>query len=351
MPGTARDVCVIEDPRFREHRAPEGHPERPARLAAIERALSEFRPQLGALPARPADDDEILAVHDARCLARIEAAVRCAPAQLDADTFVSARSAEIARLAAGSAVDALRAVVRGDYRRSFAALRPPGHHAEADRPMGFCLLNNAAIAARAVMRRDGVERVLIVDWDVHHGNGTQHCFESERDVFFISTHQYPFYPGTGAYTEIGRGAGEGATLNVPLPAGCGDSEYVGVMQRVIAPAARAFRPELILVSCGFDAHRDDPLAAMELSGDGFASLASQACALADELCAGRICFLLEGGYSESGLFEGTRALLAALSGRVAPAAATAIERGSVLERVVGCVRDLHASRIRDLGAC
>jgi acetoin utilization deacetylase AcuC-like enzyme len=351
MQAARRDACVIEDPRFREHRGPEGHPERPARLAAVARALDAQRARFDTLPARSASDDEILAVHDANCLARVEAAARRAPAQLDADTFVSARSAEIARLAAGSAVDALRAVVRGQYRRSFAALRPPGHHAESDRPMGFCLLNNAAIAARAVMRSEGIERVMILDWDVHHGNGTQHCFERERDVFFLSTHQYPFYPGTGAYTEIGHGAGEGSTLNVPLPAGCGDLEYEGVMQRVIAPATRAFRPDVVLVSCGFDAHRDDPLASMQLGAAGFAALASQTCALADELCGGRCCFLLEGGYAESGLLEGTSALLDALLGQRAPQNTVPLVPGSVLDRVVGCVREVHASRIRDLGAC
>ena len=351
MPPAARSVAVVEDPRFREHRGPEGHPERPARLVAVQRALDARRAELAALPARAASDDEILAVHTADCLRLVERAARCAPVQIDADTFVSARSAEIARLAAGSAVDALRAVAAGAHRRSFAALRPPGHHAEAQRPMGFCLLNNAAIATRAVMRSEGVERVLIVDWDVHHGNGTQHSFESERDVLFLSLHQYPFYPGTGAYTEIGQGEGLGATLNIPLPAGCGDAEYLGLMQRVIDPAARAFRPELVLVSCGFDAHRDDPLASMELTGEGYAGMTRWLCALADELCGGRVCFLLEGGYAESGLADGVSGLLRALLDRAPLPALAELVPGSALAHAVGCVRAAHGPRIPGLGSC
>ena len=172
--------------------------------------------------------------------------------------------------------------------------------------MGFCLFNNAAIAARAVQREAGVERVLVLDWDVHHGNGTQHTFETDPSVLYVSTHQYPFYPGTGAAGEIGIGRGEGATLNVPMPAGCGDAEYVGVFQRVIAPAARAFRPDYWIVSCGFDAHEDDPLAAMRVTQSGYAALTAIVRALADELSGGRMLFVLEGGYSLRGLREGTR---------------------------------------------
>ncbi len=350
MCPASRSVAVFEDPRFREHEGPPGHPERPARLQAVKRALDARRAELDPLPARAASREEILAVHSDECLRAVEAAARRAPAQLDADTFVSARSYEIARLAAGSAVDALRAVARGTHRAAFAALRPPGHHAEARRSMGFCLFNNAAIAARAVMRSEGVERLLIVDWDVHHGNGTQHSFETERDVLFVSTHQFPLYPGSGAFGEAGLGDGLGATINLPLPAGCGDTEYLGVMQRVIAPAARAFRPQLVLVSCGFDAHRDDPLASMELSAAGYEGMARWLCALADELCAGRVAFLLEGGYAESGLYEGTSALLSALLDTAPLPAPVDAPSGSALSHALGCVRQVHGSRIPDLGS-
>jgi acetoin utilization deacetylase AcuC-like enzyme len=179
--------------------------------------------------------------------------------------------------------------------------------------MGFCLFNNIAIATRAVQAEDGVERVMIFDWDVHHGNGTQHFFEEDPSVLYASTHQFPYYPGTGAVGEIGRGPGEGATLNIPLAAGAGDDEYLGAIQHLLVPAARAFRPELILVSCGFDAHADDPLAAMEVSGDGFAAMATILRALADDLCGGKLALVLEGGYALSGLREGTDRVLDAIS--------------------------------------
>ena len=175
--------------------------------------------------------------------------------------------------------------------------------------MGFCLLNNVAIAARALQREHGLERVMIFDWDVHHGNGTQHSFESDPSVLYASTHQFPFYPGTGDFDEAGVGAGAGSTLNLPLPAGCGDAEYVGVVQRVLVPVARAWKPQLIMVSCGFDAHRDDPLASMQVSGSGFAALTALVRALADDVCGGRLVFALEGGYALTGLREGTDAVL------------------------------------------
>ena len=178
--------------------------------------------------------------------------------------------------------------------------------------MGFCLLNNVAIAARA-LQAEGFDKLMILDWDVHHGNGTQHSFEDDPSVLYVSTHQFPYYPGTGDAGEAGFGRGEGTTVNIPMPAGCGDREYVGVMRRIVAPVARHFRPEMILVSCGFDAHRDDPLASMEVSEAGFLELTSIIRGLADELCESRLLFVLEGGYAASGLIEGTRALLNGLT--------------------------------------
>jgi acetoin utilization deacetylase AcuC-like enzyme len=230
-------------------------------------------------------------------------------------------------------------------------VRPPGHHAEAQRAMGFCLFNNVAIAARA-LRRDGVQRVLVLDWDVHHGNGTQHLFEEDPDVLFLSTHQFPFYPGTGDFVEAGRGRGEHATVNVPLPPGCGDAEYAGVLRRVLVPIALAFRPELILVSCGFDAHRDDPLASMQLTRAGYAEMTRIVRALADEVCGGRVALVLEGGYAPSGLHDGTSAVLDALLEASAPALGPAPELvpGSTLAHVVGQVAAVHRRRFPDLGA-
>jgi acetoin utilization deacetylase AcuC-like enzyme len=331
-----RRIAVLDDARYREHRSPPGHPERPERLAAVAEAVAARRERLRPLPARPASAEEILAVHPREHLARIEAAARLAPAQLDADTYVSAASFEVALLAAGGAIEAARAVARGEADAALAAVRPPGHHAEAERAMGFCLFNNVAIAARA-LRADGVERILILDWDVHHGNGTQHLFEDDRDVLYFSTHQFPFYPGTGDFGEAGRGAGLGATVNVPLPGGCGDAEYVGALRRVLAPVARSFQPQLILVSAGFDAHRDDPLASMEVTQNGFAEMANTVRALAEDVCGGRLAFVLEGGYAPSGLREGVGAVLDALLAPEPPPLAplAPLAPGSTLAHVVG----------------
>jgi acetoin utilization deacetylase AcuC-like enzyme len=355
LPSTDMTVtssfAVIEDARYREHRVPPGHPERPERLGAVARALDAVRPALTPLPARSADDVEILRVHERALVEHVAATVARGPGKLDPDTFVAPGSLEAARLAAGAAIDLAAAVAAGRVRTGLAAVRPPGHHAEADRAMGFCLFNNVAIAARALQAEHGVDKVLILDWDVHHGNGTQHAFETDPSVLYFSLHQFPYYPGTGSFGEIGSGRGEGTTVNVPLPAGAGDAEYVGVLQRVLAPVARGFRPELILVSAGFDAHRDDPLAAMNVSGAGFTAMSAIVRALAEELCAGRVAFVLEGGYAPSGLEEGVGGLLAAcLAERprlpsAVPAAPDTL-LGRVVERLVG----IHGRRFAELGA-
>jgi acetoin utilization deacetylase AcuC-like enzyme len=349
--GSDRATAVVEDSRFAEHRSPAGHPECPERLDAVHRAVDERRSRLESVPPREATPDEILRIHARDLWDTVSEASRRAPAHLDPDTYVSPESFDVARLAAGGTVDLVRRVARGDATAGLAAVRPPGHHAEAGRAMGFCLFNNVAIAARALQAEDGVERVLIFDWDVHHGNGTQHSFDDDPHVLYASTHQFPFYPGTGDFHEMGRGAGLGSTLNVPMPAGCGDAEFVGVAQRLLAPAARHFRPEMILVSCGFDAHRDDPLGAMKISDVGFRALTTLMRALADDLCGGRIAFVLEGGYSPIGLFEGTGAVLDVLLGKPQglPEPVPLVP-GSVLEHVVERVVGIHGSRIPDLGA-
>ena len=349
--GATRRIAIVEDPRYAEHAGPEGHPERPERLTAVHEAIEATPGALVALDARPADDDELLRVHGREHLAEIGEAVRHGLGRIDADTYVSSRSLDVARLAAGASIDLARAVARRDVASGLAAVRPPGHHAEAGQAMGFCLFNNVAIAARALQATEGVERVAILDWDVHHGNGTQHSFESDPSVLYFSSHQFPYYPGTGAFGEMGIGRGEGVTLNVPLPAGAGDPEYVGVFQRVVVPALQAFRPECILVSAGFDAHRDDPLAAMEVSGAGYAAMTGLVLRAADELCGGRVAFILEGGYALSGLRDGVAATLAAAGAAEAilPPPVPAPEEsllGRVIDRVVG----IHGSRIPGLGA-
>jgi acetoin utilization deacetylase AcuC-like enzyme len=350
--GVTRRVGVIRDSRYREHRGPEGHPERPDRLAAVEEVIAGRLEALSHLAPREAGDEEILRIHERTHLESISAAVRRAPGQLDPDTYVSPRSLEIARLAAGGSIGLARAVARGDLSAGLAAVRPPGHHAEARRAMGFCLFNNIAIAAEALRAEEGVERILIFDWDVHHGNGTQRSFEEDPNLLYLSTHQYPFYPGTGGAGEAGSGRGEGATVNVPLPAGCNDELYVGVVQRILVPLTLSFQPEILLVSAGFDAHADDPLAGMRVSEVGFAAMAAIMRSLAEEVCGGRLAYFLEGGYALSGLRQGTGAVLDASLAPEPPSLPALVEAppGSLLERLVGLVAGVHGDRFPGLGA-
>jgi len=344
-------ISVIDDARYREHVAPPGHPESPERLAIVAEALAGFETRTEAVAPRMAEPAEILRIHGADLLRKVEKASKLAPAQLDPDTYVSPRSFEIAQLAAGGTVELARRVAGGEAACGFAAVRPPGHHAEADRAMGFCLFNNIAIAARALQAEDGLGKLLLLDWDVHHGNGTQHSFEDDPSVLYVSTHQFPYYPGTGAVTEAGVGRGLGFTLNIAMPPGCGDEEYTGVLRRLLVPAARQFRPEMILVSCGFDAHHDDPLASMEVSADGFLAMTRIVRALADDLCSSRVLFVLEGGYAASSLREGTQSVLQGMletPPRPLPAAPQ-VAAGSRLRAILDRVIAVHRDHFRDLG--
>jgi acetoin utilization deacetylase AcuC-like enzyme len=342
-------LCVIDDPRYQNHQGPREHPERPERLVAVGRALEAFEPYLDRLAPRSAEPEEILRVHEADHLVRVREAALQGSGRMDADTYVSTESFEVARLAAGGAIDLARAVARGQANSGIAAVRPPGHHAESDAAMGFCLFNNVAIAARALQEEDGVGKILILDWDVHHGNGTQHSFVDNDSVLYVSTHQFPFYPGTGAAHEAGFGRAEGTTVNVPMPAGCGDAEYLGVFLRILEPIARHFAPEMILVSCGFDAHADDPLGSMNISASGFLVMTRIVRALAHELCGDRVAFILEGGYSPLGLHEGMSALLTGMTEEPdspLPPCPEAVP-GSMLRSVLDPVLAVHRSRIGD----
>jgi acetoin utilization deacetylase AcuC-like enzyme len=307
-------VLILTDDRMRLHDAGAGHPERAARLEAIEDALHGARID-GVAFAKPqaAKREDILRVHDEAYVAFLES-LRGKSARLDADTAVSAHSVEAAYLAAGAAIEAVNAVMDGRARSAFALVRPPGHHAERDRAMGFCLFNNIAIAAAHAVAMHRLERVLIVDWDVHHGNGTQHIFEDRRDVLFVSSHQWPLWPGSGAASEHGRGAGEGFTVNLPLPAGFDDAGYVALFERLVTPIANAYQPQLLLVSAGFDAHARDPLAGMRMTERGFAKLCAIAKDIAHRHCDGRLTLMLEGGYDLTGSSHSARACVEVLAG-------------------------------------
>lgn len=310
-------LAVVWDSTFLEHNAGEGHPERPERLVAIREVLHDtgIWGQLKQIPARPAEIFELERNHDHTHVMEVLASRGKPRTMFDPDTHASARTAEAALLAAGGAIDLTRAVVRGQHARGFSLGRPPGHHAEYDTAMGFCYFNNIAIAARAMLEEEGLQRILILDWDVHHGNGTQHVFEKDPRVLFFSIHQGNFYPGTGRKEEIGKAEGRGYTVNVPLPGGMTDDDYRYCFQSVLAPITRQFQPELILLSAGYDAHQKDPLGGMILSTEGFAALAQDVCALADEVCQGKLVALLEGGYDLEGLSSSVAATMQVMMGQ------------------------------------
>ncbi|TAJ21667.1 MAG: histone deacetylase [Dehalococcoidia bacterium] len=279
----------------------EGHPERPARLHAILDHLSAtgLRARMIDVAPREATDTELLRVHSASHLARV-AATSARSGWFDADTYTTTASEGVARRAAGAVVQAVEAALAGTAQNAFVAVRPPGHHAEPEIAMGFCLYNSVAVGAAAALAA-GLERVAILDWDVHHGNGTQAIFEADPHVFYASTHEYPYYPGTGHFSETGIGEARGTTLNVPLPRGAGDIAITRAYREVILPALACFSPDLILVSSGWDAHRRDPLAGLEVSTAGYTQVAREAIEAAERLCNGRIVVALEGGYDEHAL--------------------------------------------------
>lgn len=296
-----------------QHSDPQ-HVEQAARLIAVEQALaaSGLLEQAQVFDARPAREQLIRAVHSARMIETLQYISYEGESWIDGDTYAMIGSWDAAATAAGAAVEAVDAVANNRAENAFALVRPPGHHATPDRSMGFCLLNNIAIAARYALDVLGLERVAIVDYDVHHGNGTQDCFYDNGQVLFCSSHAAPLYPGTGDAREIGVGVGHGKTLNVPLPYGTGDSGMQQLYAEVIIPALRRFRPQLLLVSAGFDAHWDDPIGPLALSVAGYSALTQQLKDAAAELCAGRIVLVMEGGYSQRALSASAAAALGVL---------------------------------------
>jgi acetoin utilization deacetylase AcuC-like enzyme len=290
-------VRVFTDPRCLGHRAPPGYPEQPQRLTAVLGGLRAAGWPVVEAADRADARAAVTAVHNAAYVDRFARAAERGDALLDsADNPLGPGTWEAAWGAVAACLDAADWVAAAPGRQAFAAVRPPGHHAERAMAMGFCYFNNVAVAAEHLRRRHGFERVAVFDFDVHHGNGTQHLFEERGDVLYASTHQYPFYPGTGAANEVGRGAGRGATLNLPLPAGTGDEGYAAALEGSVLPALRAFAPAVLLVSAGFDAWRRDPLGGMAVTRDGFAHWGRLLGELAAEICAGRLLLVLEGGY-------------------------------------------------------
>ncbi|HEY7170019.1 MAG TPA: histone deacetylase [Vicinamibacterales bacterium] len=311
---------VISTERFAEHQTPPGHPECPERAEVMDVVASEWRGKGGEVVApREATREQLARVHGGEYLRRISETAGSAVA-LDPDTYTSPETYEIALLAAGAAVDGVERVMGGGHKRVLAMVRPPGHHAEHERAMGFCFYNNVAVGA-AHAKTLGARRIAIVDYDVHHGNGTQHLFESDPSVLYVSTHQYPYYPGTGAAGEIGVGPGAGYTVNLPLEAGAVNEDYRHVFDAVVLPVLKQFAPDLMLVSAGFDAHERDPLGGMRLTSDAFAAMTAQLRTIAEECCGGRLVLVTEGGYDFRALADSLRGVVGVLASETTPPAA------------------------------
>jgi acetoin utilization deacetylase AcuC-like enzyme len=303
-------TAVVIDPDFLKHEPGELHPESPDRLRILLDVAKGFHEErVRVIRPRAATTEEIKSCHTSHHIELIRATSETEHYALDGDTITSADSFGVALLAVGGFIELLDSVANADFHNGFALVRPPGHHAMRDHAMGFCLFNTAAIGAHHLKRLYGAKRILIVDWDVHHGNGTQDAFYHDPSVLYISTHQYPYYPGTGALEEVGDGKGEGFTVNIPLPAGCGDDEYLRVFQEIVMPIADRYEPEWVLVSAGFDPHARDPLGGMAVTEKGFGAMASLLLDVAQKHAAGKIAFLLEGGYDLMALRDSVAVVL------------------------------------------
>lgn len=332
-----RRVCgLLADERYLRHETG-AHVETPARLRAIYDMLDRegLRESMVRIEPRLAEIEELALNHS---VSYIDMLKSMGAGRLDADTVLSERSYETALLAVGGCLNLVDTIMQGEISAGLALVRPPGHHAETGMGMGFCLFNNIAIAARHLLKRHKLKRVAILDWDLHHGNGTQHSFYGDREVLYMSIHQSPCYPGTGMLGETGEGEGVGFTLNLPIPAGVGDSGYIKSFEELFIPAMTAYRPDIILVSAGFDSHSFDPLGGMEVSAGGFGEMTSLLIDAADELCRGKVAFFLEGGYSLDGLQESVKEVVLRMLGEKGTGTLT---EGIGIDAILKAAREIH----------
>lgn len=325
---------IVVDTRYQEHYTGRNHPERAARIGMLLTLAEEYRrPGITRLEPRPATPAEIALIHDPAYHDRVAATAEKGYFAFDADTPVSAQSYATALLATGGLLTIIEAIMTREVDNGFALVRPPGHHAERNRAMGFCLFNSVAIGAQYLREKFDLTRILVMDWDLHHGNGTQHSFYADPGVLYVSTHQYPYYPGTGAAEEAGQGQGEGYTVNLPLPAGWGDAEYQALFQEVVDPICRQFDPQFVLISAGFDAHVRDPLGGMEVTEEGFGAMARTLLRIARDHAQGRCAAILEGGYDLTGLQQSARRVLDEMGGELLTAPLPQPEPRGLLPRV------------------
>jgi len=335
-------TAVVVDKEYLKHEPGESHPERPERVKVLLDLADELDPaKFQLLTPRPAQRAHIEAIHGKDYVRLVEATSAHNFYALDGDTITCRDSFGVGVLAVGGFLQLIDAIATQDVQNGFALVRPPGHHALRNRAMGFCLFNTMAIGAEYVKRVHGANKVMIMDWDVHHGNGTQDAFYNDPTVLFISTHQFPFYPGSGGLKEVGVGPGAGYTINIPLPAGCADAEYVRAFQDVIVPAAERFQPQWILVSAGFDPHRRDPLGGMGVTETGFGVMARELLRLAEKFADARIAFLLEGGYDLAALRTSVAAVLETMQERNHPPLEKRNLNDSRIELLLGQIRQVH----------
>ncbi|MCY4487688.1 MAG: histone deacetylase [Deltaproteobacteria bacterium] len=343
LPINMRPSAIVTDPVFLKHEPGPYHPENPQRIKTLLDLAGEVAgggDRFELLPLRSAVQAELELGHGSDYIDLVRSTSEHDRFALDGDTITCRDSFGVALMAVGGFLQLLDAVAASDYGNGFAMARPPGHHALRNRGMGFCLFNTVAIGARYLQEKHGARRVAIMDWDVHHGNGSQDAFYDDPSVLFLSTHQYPYYPGTGAADEVGSGRGEGYTVNVPLPAGCGDAEYLAVFRDIIVPAIERYEPDWLLVSAGFDSHRDDPLAAMGVTERGFGVMANALLELARKHTGGKIAFLLEGGYDLAALRNSVATVLECMQSEEA----ASFEAGG--ERIATRIREVLQIRER-----
>ncbi|MBI5966380.1 MAG: histone deacetylase [Deltaproteobacteria bacterium] len=309
---------IVKDDRYMDHVADSYHPESHQRLEVLYRMLqdSDMQGKFAEIEPRMASQEELELIHTPGYIQMVASTAGRTFTMLDPDTYACSKSYETAKLAVGGTLAAVDKVLKGELSNAFALIRPPGHHAESNRAMGFCLFNNVAIAAGYALKTHKVKKALIIDWDLHHGNGTQHSFYERADVLYFSTHQFPYYPGTGFVNEVGSGAGKGFTVNVPLSPGPGDGEYMIIFEEILEPIAREYKPDIVFVSAGFDIYYHDPLGGMQVTPEGFANLAKIVSEFAQETCHGKVVFVLEGGYHLEGLRSSVKEVLRTLRGEI-----------------------------------